>query len=69
MNSTTDRRGERMHTLINTSNKTKVSRSALKRLPQAGILVLVCTKNTAVGENDLEISDRIAGKTAGVCME
>ena len=64
-----ERQGKEMHTLINPSDKTKVSRSPLKRLPQVRIIVLVCINNAAVGENDLEVSDRVAGKAAGIRVE
>lgn len=64
-----ERQEEEMHTLINTSDKTKVTRSPLKRLPQVWIIVLVCIYNSAAGEDDLEVSDVVAGKATGVRVE
>lgn len=58
-----------MRTLVDAGNETKVAGTALERLPKVGVLVLVGIDDAAVGEDDLEVGDRVAGEAAAVGVE
>ena len=56
-------------TLVHPSDEAKVARAALEGLEEIGMLVGVGVDDGSVGEDDLEVLDRITGEAMSTTVE